>query len=766
MPDIDALTDGQREALAELHRVADQDGGLRVDEWRRGDGQLRVTVALDCRALRDRHVEGGLELRDREFFEIRFPDSYPLQPPSLSVRHARFAGYENVMRGGGICVFRSPDTEWTPSDGAAVFVRDRVWGWLDRAVRGEVERQHGVFHAPVLNELQHYTDVVLYDAPEPDIEGLWMGFVGLRFPDIAGYAQSSKPLGRWKLMRWADQMRTGHRGEMWGAGLLLPARGHFYFPDTLGDLLDVAESCGLGRRQVVEHFGAVAHGQSEQLPLVVVVGTPMGSAFPGRHHLTTLVMTGEPSRLLRRAGGTVRRDEAVGAVLDRAAEMELEAFFGRDTRRSHVQRRDGGSPMDWFVGKTVAIWGAGALGAPIAEQVARAGAAHVILRDSGYVHRGLLVRQPYTADDCEVFKVDALRHRLRAVRPDLTVTVRSADLRGDLSALEEWGGDVDLVVNATASAPVRVALDRARVASGGRAVPVLTVGVDARAERGFARLLPPGAAASNEEAERDAQIDVCGRADTWGYADAFFPSASSDRRTPFYPEPGCSDATFVGSAADMAALSGSMVNWAAAELASGRGPSARSLLAAQPHVALRSGEPPVHVVPASSRLSLRDERQGYKVRMTEGAVDALRRHVAGAASRNGPAAETGGPLWGHYDDALRVVWVDDAGPAPPDSVEAPERFVCGVDGLQADAAARAAATRGAAGFVGTWHTHPACEPVPSPRDEASMADVCTRAEPLPRRFLMLIVGAPHADDPELRPFVFTRDEFAPTTPPT
>jgi hypothetical protein len=765
MPDADALTQGQREALADLRRVADQRGGLRIDEWRHADGRLTVTVALDCRALRDRHVEGGLELRDREFFEIHVPASYPLQPPSLSVRHARFAGYENVMRGGGICVFRSPDTEWAPSDGAAVFVRDRIWGWLDRAVRGEVERQNGAFHAPVLDGLGRYADVVRYDAPEPDTDGPWMGFVGLRLREPAGYEQSERPLNRWSLTRWADHTRKNYRGEMWGAGLLLPARGHFYFPNTLGALLDVAESCGLGRRQVVEHLGAVAYGQSEQLPLVVVVGTPMGSAFPGRHHLTTLVMTGEPSRLLRRAGGTVRRDEAVGAVLARSVEMELEAFFGRDARRGHVQRRDEGSPMDWFAGKTVAVWGAGALGAPVAEQVARAGAARVILRDSGYVHDGLLVRQPYTANDCEVLKVDALRHRLRTVRPNLTVTVHSADLRGDLSTLEEWGGDVDLVVNATASAPVRVALDLARAARGGRAVPVLTVGVDARAERGFARLLTPGATASNEEVERDAQIAVCGRADTRGYADAFFPSASSDRRAPFYPEPGCSDATFVGSAADMAALSGSMMNWAAAELAGERGPSAQALLVAQPHAALRSGEASVYVVPAPSRLSLYDERQGYEVRMAEGAVGALRHHVAGAAARNGRASETGGPLWGRYDDALRVVWVDDAGPAPPDSVEAPDRFVCGVDGLRAEAAARTAATRGAAGFVGTWHTHPACEPVPSPRDEASMADVCTRAEPLPRRFLMLIVSSPHADDPEIRPFVFTRDEFS-TAPPS
>ena len=763
MVTLEDLTPGQRDALADLRLVEAQDGGLRVDEWRLADTVMVVTVALNCQTLRAERVADGLAIRDREFMEIRVPADYPVAPPGLSVRHERFAEYENVMAGGGICVFRSPDTEWVPSDGMGVFVRDRVWGWLRRAVRDEAERHNGAFHAPVVSDRLLTRDAIRYDALEPETDALWVGYAGVRLDDgRLQYDQSRRGLARWALTRWSERVSMHYSGELWGAGLLLPRRGGFLFPETLGALLHACEASGLAARDAVMHLGRAARCQGAGVPLFVIVGTPLGSAFPGRHHLTTLVLEGAESRLVWRAGGAVKPDVAIDAVLERADSVPLRAFYGRDARVGHMQRRDRGGPADWFVDKTVAIWGAGALGAPMAEYVVRAGAAHVLLRDYGVVHHGLLVRQPYTVDDEEVLKVDALKHRLTSIRPDVEVTASSTDLRRDLSGLTEWSGTVDLVINATASSPVRAALDRAR--AGGAGMPVLTVGVDARAERGFGRLLLSGAPASVEEIDRDAQIEVAGRADLLGYTDAFFPTAESERREPFYPEPGCSDATFVGSAADMASLSGAMLNWGAAALASAVGETPSAVFIAQPHVALASGEPPVHRVRTVRRTSLRSERGGCTVRLSDSAVASIQIHIAAAAERNGPRSETGGPLWGAYDDVHRIVWVDEAGPAPPGSTETPARFSCSPEGLQEEAAGRAAATRGAAGFVGTWHTHTASEPVPSATDRASMADVCTRAEPLPHHFLMLIVGTPHAAHPDIRAHVFSRSDYQTATP--
>ena len=50
---------------------------------------------------------------------------------------------------------------------------------------------------------------------------------------------------------------------------------------------------------------------------------------------------------------------------------------------------------NWFRGKSVALWGCGAIGAQIAEGVVRAGASRLIIYDKARIKPGVLIRQPY-----------------------------------------------------------------------------------------------------------------------------------------------------------------------------------------------------------------------------------------------------------------------------------------------------------------------------------------------------------------------------------
>jgi tRNA A37 threonylcarbamoyladenosine dehydratase len=79
--------------------------------------------------------------------------------------------------------------------------------------------------------------------------------------------------------------------------------------------------------------------------------------------------------------------------------------------------------VTWFAGKTIELWGCGALGSWIAEYLVRAGAAAIILRDHGYVTKGLLVRQNYIEADVGQRKVDALFHRLELLEGALAFHV-------------------------------------------------------------------------------------------------------------------------------------------------------------------------------------------------------------------------------------------------------------------------------------------------------------------------------------------------------
>lgn len=754
------LTAGQCDALGELRLIEAQNGGLIIEGWYVDNGWLVVDVILDCSTIRLLHRPGGLVLRTREAAQIWVPEAFPLRPPSLYVTHTRFAGYENVMGGGGVCLFRSPDTEWDPADGMVVFIQERVWGWFLRAVKNEVERQGGDFHAPLLREHEHYRDVVRYVVDEPATEAIWSGFTRIRNGGRADYAQSILSAERWDLVAWTNSLGSRRRDERFGAALLLPERVGFYFPKTLGDLLRVVDRAGMPPRELVALLGAAAREGVAGEPVLFTVGVPLQATANGKrqHHLTTLVLADEAARLLWDAGGSRKKDEAIDATLRQADALSAGVVYGREARPGVTERRDIKTPMSWFEGKTVSIWGVGALGGPLSIQIARAGAAKLILRDSGFVSRGLLVRQPYRTADEEVLKVDALRHRLKEIRPNLVVAVDYGDLRKDTKEFAEWNGGADLIINASASIAVRAALDAARSDPQVHPVPILTVGVDSKAERGFARLLMPEASTSLAELERSTQIAVAQVPALSPYADAFFPAPDSPRRDPFYPEPGCSDSTFAGSAADMAALSGGMLNWAAKSLTKGETASAISLLMSQPHVALAEDCPAAHEVMAPEHERLGDGRAGYEVRLAPGVVEQIGKLVQGAREAHGPNVETGGPLWGGWDDVRRIIWIDAAGPPPPDSELRANRFVCGVDGLAEEAQIRSMESYGATGFAGTWHTHPSGPPSPSARDHASMADVCTRMEPVPRRFLMLIVGSPHTS-PVLRPYVFRRDEY-------
>jgi len=68
--------------------------------------------------------------------------------------------------------------------------------------------------------------------------------------------------------------------------------------------------------------------------------------------------------------------------------------------------------------------------------------------------------------------------------------------------------------------------------------------------------------------------------------------------------------------------------------------------------------------------------------------------------------ETGGVLIGSYDTARRIIYVVDAIPAPPDSVEWPTVFIRGSKGLRQEVERIEKVTAGQLKYVGEWHSHP------------------------------------------------------------
>lgn len=69
-------------------------------------------------------------------------------------------------------------------------------------------------------------------------------------------------------------------------------------------------------------------------------------------------------------------------------------------------------------------------------------------------------------------------------------------------------------------------------------------------------------------------------------------------------------------------------------------------------------------------------------------------------------AETGGVLFGLVDIPARSIHLVDAAPAPPDSIEEPEGFVRGVEGVDENMESVRRRTAGQVRYVGEWHSHP------------------------------------------------------------
>ena len=114
--------------------------------------------------------------------------------------------------------------------------------------------------------------------------------------------------------------------------------------------------------------------------------------------------------------------------------------------------------MQAFAGKAVMVWGCGALGAPVAESVMRAGAARVIVVDSAAVTPGILVRQPFTDADIGKPKAEVLAERLRAIRPGADVTPHVGDIRR-LLARDDWHCDADVILDCSANLSVQTKLE-------------------------------------------------------------------------------------------------------------------------------------------------------------------------------------------------------------------------------------------------------------------------------------------------------------------
>ena len=719
------------EQLREI--AAASDGTVEVQSeatWSNGY-RFQISIGFDGHE----RVEDGLRIRAREQFLVGVPTTFPYERPLVHTPHRRFAGFPHVQWGYSLCLYRS-SADWRPQDGMYGLV-ERLDKWIRDAALNRLDPDDAPLHPPVAYPTEDRLVVPIADTPQVR-ESVWFGFAELRQRN-----------DRTEIIGWATQPEGNLDNH--APAVLLHKPLPFEYPKSVNSLLNELEGHGIDYAPFVRTFAALANGNKSGTPLTVVLGSPMRRVEPGGpplQHLAVWEVSAADADKLREmdntwdSGDAASRDAAIRAVVEWSISAKVGWCHVREMRPEVTRRRDHSSPMAWFRGKRVVIWGCGAVGTHVAESVVRAGVEHVQLADKGLVGPGILVRQGFEDADIGKPKVAALSDRLKRVNPDVTVEALAADLIARTSAGTPIP-DVDLVIDCTASPAVRMSLEQ-RLHRIDSRPPIASMAIDSRATTGMATLSKSFHSGGPLDVVRRLKLEACRNSRLTQPLEGFWPESADER---FQPEPGCSEPTFIGSNADLASLSARMLNAIARSLSD---PD-------EQHTAVgwfvEESGPTRHFVWRRD-CAAEDQSGRYAVRVSHAAVREMRAWAKRSARTTDPSVETGGLIFGEINEAASVVWVTDVDGPPPDSDASDGHFTCGILGTRESAEVKHDRFRGSVECLGSWHTHPRGGPRPSPIDLSTVTELLDRTESSRRTLVLLILSGDPDGDPLLGAHVF------------
>lgn len=729
------MTNGYELAREQISEIAEASNGTVQfhDETTRPSGSRQFKVSIRFDGLE--RAEDGLPVRAREQFDVIVLPTFPFHYPLVETPHVRFSGFPHVQWRRRPCLYLSA-ADWCPEDGMYGFIK-RLDTWMRDAALDNLDPEDAPLHPPV--EYPTVPRLIVPKADTPLVEGsTWFG-----------WAELQQRHNRTEIVGWKEhgQEPPTH----FAPAILLHNKLPFEYPENVWDLLKELKSHGIDDAPFILQLASYARRSHAGTPLTVVLGTPMRRVDTGGRalqHLAVWEISPDDADNLRdlnitaQVGDTVQWNAAVRAVANWAVLAKVGWCIVREMRPEVTRRRDQSSPTAWFRGKRVAIWGCGAVGTHVAESVVRAGATTIEFVDTKTVTPGLLVRQGFEDVDIGKFKAVALAERLKRIEPDLKTTVSTDDLIGLVAGNEPFP-EVDLIIDCTASLAVRTAIERAIQDVDSRPA-IASVAIDGQANAAISTLSMPSHSGGPLDLVRRLKLEACRRPTLSKTLEAFWSETAPDTR--FQPEPGCSEPTFTGSNADLAGLSARMLNSIARAIAASNGRNTGMGW-------LHEESGPVHDFAWPPDHTLRDKGRGYSVRVSSLAVREMRGWARRSARTAGPMIETGGLVFGELNEAAGVLWVTEVEGPPPDSEASEDGFTCGTEGMKEAAQEKHYRFRGSVECVGSWHTHPASIPHPSPVDLGAVAQIVASPDSTRRSCLILILsGSP--DDPILGAHAF------------
>lgn len=745
------LSRGQQLALLQIGDIAaNSNGALEILELAaesKSEGYIWVRLSIETK---DYRTGNGLTFRDRERISLHIHPDFPFKKPSIYFAHKRFIGTPHVQWGNSICLYQSGETEYDPSDGMFGFF-DRVEQWMRAAGKGELDPDDAALHPPVAYTTSSTTFVIRADThAEIAEDGIWIGRANLRKIrddrfDLIGWT---------KLDDWGD----ADPGHPIAAAILFDKPLATEFPTKVNDLINLVENAGLSFGMLYSLLKIFALVGSEDEHAYFVLGAPMrrkAAGEPLRPHLTIWEISPDTLKVLR---AMVRSKGEDNAARHELAKWMVEAGVKwckvLEDRPEIVNRRDGGTLLAALAGKRVLLLGCGALGSAVAEMVLRSGAAKLHLVDYGIVKPGVLVRQRYAESDIGLTKAYALQAHLQAIGLECMVTADGTNLADQaLSRFDftEW----DLIIDASASASVTHRIEEELKAQS-LPIPMLSMSVSAAAENGSVLVKMPQYSGGPHHIARQAKLQAFAKDADHSLVKAFWPERETLKV--FQPEPGCSEPTFIGSAADIDHHAAGLLNIGLSRIKCLAADDASLDLIAAPWARTDDGKRHRLSYTFKGYTCHSEQMHGYTVLRSDVAALDMTSELKRIARTRSDKIETGGLIFGEIDDAHQEIWVDSVSGPPPDSTASDAQFLCGTAGTQKLNAFKSAASGKSSRFIGIWHTHPISRGRPSQDDLNAMLELLHFQEFPPRQVVMLIVGYA-ATRREENYYLYRRNEF-------
>ena len=743
------LTKGQQEAFRQLREIENYSNGLfevkrEYVQFKNSDYKL-VSVSISCREFEK--GPNGIDLNIREPFIIMIPKNFPFNKPLVCTDHKRFGGRAHVQWEHWLCLYRAEATEWNPSDGMFGFI-DRLADWLQDAALDKLDPQGEPLHPPVAYVSKDYWTVVIRPNT-PTINGsYWLG--------IAELDRLSKDT--FEVKRWLEPHESTE-AQLFGAVYLLNSDFPFEYPETVNQLLKLLTKRGLSVDSFLVGLQLASFKSPKDSPLFIFIGTPQrGICGEIKHqHLCAWKIDGTLREAVNLSINKFNKDSRISDIGKEVEKLLLEWLKKTEIRWCQVMedrpeiiiRRDSKSITKILNDKKVALLGCGALGSHIGKILVKSSVKEIYLYDNDKISPGILCRQDYSISDIGKKKVNALKTQLAGLVSDLVVIANDVDISEDIELHTETLSSVDLIIDATASNLVEYKLEE--LTKHGKIPAIASVSVGHKCSRALITYRPNSMKGGTLEVLRNMKIKLASIPSLADFYNDFWPS--TPRTTLFHPEPGCSEPTFIGSFSDVSLLASISINEICNIMKEPCIDTSIGICVDKSVSGLQ-----IHRYKFTDYIELKDDIQDFRVKISPFAHKQILSFIKRAARKRGSKKETGGILLGQLDDFLKVAWIDHILDAPPDSEFSESQFLCGIRGVNETIAKLKETTRGALGYLGTWHTHPISKGEPSTTDFSAACSLLHETEKPRRNIVLLIVGFA-SQKPDIRPYVFNRNDI-------